>query len=128
MRMRLVLGSLLVALSVESLVALDNNDPNVGYQSVAEAWQALAQRAGVKATRYRQWTVIHTRTAQSSGRTRWAFVSAEHPAYPSVVRQDVVMKNERPTQVTRLLCEAQPSACETLYQALKADQVYFERP
>ena len=90
----------------------------IGYRSVRAARDALVARRDVVVSAERGWTLI--REPAAPGHTEWAFLAREHPAYPALVRRDVVLRAGTPTLVTRFLCEGARAACETLYARVRA--------
>ncbi len=93
-------------------------ESGIGYRSVREARDALAARDDVAVSSARGWTLV--REPAAPGHTEWAFLAREHPAYPALVRRDVVLRAGTPTLVTRFLCEGARAACETLYARVRA--------
>ncbi|MCB1746263.1 MAG: hypothetical protein H6977_10840 [Gammaproteobacteria bacterium] len=89
----------------------------IGYASVSSARSALLDRAGARVEAVRGWTVVD---AGGPAHTRWSFAPRAHPAYPALVRRDVVSRDGVPTLVTWFLCEGRRASCETLYAGLQA--------
>ncbi len=100
------------------LLAAQTTVSGIGYGSVRAARQALAAKPAVQTAEQRGWTIITDE--QGNDFTTWTFVPRAHPAYPSVVRRDIVYKNGNPTLITRMLCEAARGACDALYSRLQA--------
>lgn len=107
-------GCLVALLAAPFALAADG----IGFASVADARAMLDARGDVVAAMLDGWTVLEE--AAAPGRTQWAFVPPAHPAYPALVRRDVVMKAGVPTLVTRFLCEGRRAACERLYRRVRA--------
>jgi hypothetical protein len=93
-------------------------EAGIGYASVAVARTALVEAAGAAAVDIAGWTVVDD--AASPAHTRWSFAPRTHPAYPALVRRDVVVRDGVPTLVTWFLCEGRRAPCEALYAGLRA--------
>ena len=90
----------------------------IGYASVSAARQALAVKAAVQAADHGGWTIVTDQAGDAF--TTWTFAPKSHPAYPTVVRRDIVFKNRNPTLITRVMCESKRAACDSLYHRLHA--------
>ena len=82
----------------------------LGYATPAQAMTALRARPDVRFTEQRGWTVAEDRANQAV----WSFVPPGHPAYPAVVRRQIVQRNGSLLAVTQVLCGATKPACDTL--------------
>lgn len=89
----------------------------IGYRSVGAARAALANKPAVQTTTQAGWTIVTDE--QGNDFTTWTFAPRTHPAYPSVVRRDIVFKDGNPTLITRVLCEARRATCDALYSRLR---------
>ncbi len=107
-----------VLLLTPSLLAAQTTVSGIGYASVRAARQALAAKPAVQTAEHGGWTIITDE--QGDDFTTWTFAPKGHPAYPTVVRRDIVFKNGNPTLVTRVLCESKRGACDSLYSRLHA--------
>ncbi|MGE0485118.1 MAG: hypothetical protein AB7Q81_13325 [Gammaproteobacteria bacterium] len=96
-------------------------DAGIGYASVARARAALVEPAGARSVEIAGWTVVDD--AASPAHTRWSFAPRSHPAYPALVRRDLVQRDGVPTLVTWFLCEGRRAPCEALYAGLRAGSV-----
>jgi hypothetical protein len=108
----------LVLLSVPTLLVAQTTVSGIGYASVSAARKALAAKPQVQTADHAGWTIITDE--QGDGFTTWTFAPKGHPAYPTVVRRDIVLKNGDPTLVTHVLCESRRGACDALYNRLHA--------
>ncbi|MEQ8660713.1 MAG: hypothetical protein RLW62_07845 [Gammaproteobacteria bacterium] len=90
----------------------------IGHASVAAARAALDARGDVVTTVADGWTL--RREPPVRGGIEWAFVDPRHPAYPALVRREVMLKAGVATLVTRFLCEGRRAACEALYARVRA--------
>jgi len=110
------LGALL--LLCPALLAAQTTVSGIGYASVSAARKALAAKPEVETADHSGWTII---TEQGGDEfTTWTFAPKGHPAYPTLVRRDIVFKRGNPTLITRVLCESRRGACDSLYNRLRA--------
>lgn len=89
------------------------DQPAIGYASVAAALQAL--RADPTATERSQqgWTVFE----KARGLEFWTFTPESHPAYPSAARRIGYQDESGAWRVeTRILCEAPKAHCDALME------------
>ena len=87
-------------------------------RSVRQAYAALEARPAAVAYVANGWSVF---SDDSAGKHMlWSFAPPGDPAYPAVVRREVLMKNGLPTVITRFVCEGQRQSCERLYARLRA--------
>lgn len=93
---------------------------DIGYPSVAAARAALAAQPGTEQVEEAGWTHIDL-PAATGGVTRWSFVAPDQPAYPAVVRRDIVPRDGEPTLIVRFLCEGPRAACDALYAQVRRD-------
>lgn len=100
-----------------ALLAAQTTVSGIGYASVGAARKALSAKPEVATADHGGWTIITDEAGD--GFTTWTFAPKGHPAYPTLVRRDIVFKNGNPTLVTRVLCESKRGACDTLYTRLK---------
>lgn len=101
-------------------VAAQTTASGIGYASVAAARQAVLARPTVSnRAEQRGWLIVTDEPGDDF--TTWAFAPKGHPAYPTVVRRDIVFKNGNPTLVTRVHCESRQQACDALYARLRAE-------
>lgn len=97
--------------------AAQTSGSGIGYRSVSAARAALTSKPAAQTAEQAGWTIVTDEEGDDF--TTWTFAPRAHPAYPSVVRRDIVFKDGNPTLITRLLCEAQRGACDALYSRLR---------
>ena len=84
---------------------------------VAEARTALGKREGaVASTDELGWTVV----SEARTQTLWTFVPASHPAWPSLVRRQLVEREGTLFIEMETLCEAKQDACDLLEREFDA--------
>jgi len=118
LRHRHFLAALLL-LALPSGLLAQTTVSGIGYASVSAARKALAAKPAVATADHDGWTIVTDE--QGDDFTTWTFAPKGHPAYPTVVRRDIVFKNGNPTLVTRVLCESRRGACDSLYSRLHAE-------
>jgi len=101
-----------------ALHALDDAELEIGYESVTAAYKNLTDMPDASTERINGWTIIEFGTAGKQGHTIWSFVPVRHPAYPALVRRDVVLSDGEPAIATRLLCESSQAACDALFDSV----------
>lgn len=108
----------LVLFALPGLAFAQTTLSGIGYASVSAARKALTAKPAVAIADEGGWTIVTDE--QGEDFTTWTFAPKGHPAYPTVVRRDIVFKNGNPTLVTRVLCESRRGACDSLYSRLHA--------
>ena len=83
---------------------------SIGYPSVAAALEALQHKSGVKVSNPGGWTVIQ----DPSDQTIWSFTPPGHPAYPAVVRRQIVQSSAGISLKMNALCQAAKPPCDKL--------------
>lgn len=91
----------------------------LGFPSVQAAYTAVSSRPDVSVSEEDGWIRLDSST--EAGLISWSFLPRGHPAWPAVVRRDVLARAGIPTLVTRFVCEGHRAACEVLYARLRAD-------
>ncbi|MEP7155559.1 MAG: DUF4019 domain-containing protein [Betaproteobacteria bacterium] len=91
------------------------SEGDIGYPSVAAAFEALKAKPGVKPIDQGGWTII----AEDDGSTIWSFTPPGHAAYPAVVKRRLVKKGNDLTVDMAALCQAEKSACDKLVEEFK---------
>jgi hypothetical protein len=81
----------------------------IPYASAAAALEGLRAKRGVVFSNQGDWLI-----AKDTDGSMWSFTPANHPANPSVARRTLVEQNGRFRVETRLMCEAEWSACNKL--------------
>jgi hypothetical protein len=88
----------------------ESSETNIEYKSVADALQALRARPGVLLTTENGWLIATDEAAY----TIWSFAPSSYPAYPAVVKRQVIAKGSGSSMVMSVHCEASKSACDDL--------------
>lgn len=86
-----------------------SNSP-IGYESVAEALEALHSKKGVVFSQVNGWLVATDEAAF----TIWSFAPEGYPAYPAAVKRQVIPRGYASTIQMSVLCEAEKKACDDL--------------
>src|SRR5688572_12017310 len=99
------------ALAIAPLPGFAQPDPKagIGYPSVAAALSALRAKPGVKFSTQDGWTI-----ANDTDGAIWSFTPANHYANPAVGRRAIREQGGSFSVETRILCQAQKSACDRL--------------
>ena len=82
----------------------------IGYPSVAAALEALHVRPNVVFTTKDGWVIATDEAAY----TVWSFAPPNYPAYPAVVKRQVISEPTGSSIQTSVQCEASKSACDDL--------------
>lgn len=82
----------------------------IEYPSVADALKALHSKPDVVFTTVNGWTIATDEAAY----TIWSFAPLTYPAYPAVVRRQVVAKGSSSLISMAVECEASKAACDEL--------------
>ena len=82
----------------------------VGYEIVAEALKDLRSKSGVVFTTENGWLIATNEAAY----TIWSFAPQDYPAYPAVVKRQVVARGSGSSIHMNVLCEATKAACDDL--------------
>jgi hypothetical protein len=85
-------------------------ETTIEYPSVAAALQALHARPGVVFTTESGWTIATDEAAY----TIWSFAPPSYPAYPAVVKRQVIPQGTGSSIVMSVHCEASKTACDDL--------------
>jgi hypothetical protein len=87
-----------------------------GYPNVQAAFEGLKARKDVRMTSQDGWTIIE----DPVNSTLWSFVPAGHPAYPAVIRRQLVEREGRKAVGMSALCQAPRAACDKLMEEMRA--------
>jgi hypothetical protein len=98
------------------LAPLPEQSGSIGYASVADALAALRAQPGVTFAAERGWTIATDRAAQAI----WSFAPADHAAYPSAVKRQVVDNGGKVSVEMKVLCQASKAACDDLVREFDA--------
>jgi hypothetical protein len=96
---------------------------SIGYPTVAAALEALRARPGVVFTIENGWTIATDEAAY----TIWSFARQGYPAYPAVVKRQVVRRGTTIGTEMNVLCEATKAACDDLVRTF-AQLTGFDLP
>ena len=89
----------------------------IEYKTVAEAYDALQQRKDLqKSTDGNGWLRLSSEHSPST----WYFAPANDPAYPAVVKQDMIDRSDGIYIATGIKCEGPDEACKTLARRFEA--------
>jgi len=88
-----------------------------GYPSVQAAFEALKARKDVRMTSQDGWTIIE----DPVNSTLWSFVPASNPAYPAVIRRQIVEREGRKAVGMSALCQGPRAACDKLVEEMRAN-------
>jgi hypothetical protein len=87
-----------------------------GYPTVQAAFEGLKARRDVKMTSQDGWTIIE----DPVNSILWSFVPANHPAYPAVIRRQIVDREGRNAVGMSALCQGPRPACDKLVEEMRA--------
>ncbi|MDI6625478.1 MAG: hypothetical protein QME55_12165 [Brevundimonas sp.] len=112
---RAVAGLLAVSLAAPALASGQSalpeaSGPTIEYETVAAAREALRSKGGVGFTIVNGWEVATDEAAL----TIWSFSPSDYPAYPAVVKRQVVEEGGQVSITMSIHCEASKSACDEL--------------
>ena len=86
------------------------SDSWIEYPNVASAWEALSSRDDIEIRSENGWQIV----IDQSARTIWSFSPPDYPAYPAVVKRQVVPVGNRSDVRMSINCEASKEACDNL--------------
>jgi hypothetical protein len=84
--------------------------PVIGYPSVSSALQGLHSRPDVVFSTERGWIIA----TDEKHYTIWSFAPPNYPAYPAVVKRQVIPEGTGSSIEMSVECEASKSACDDL--------------
>lgn len=111
-----IAGLLALSLAVPALASSRQSalpeapGPTIEYETVAAAQHALRRKAGVVVTTENGWEIANDEAAL----TIWSFSPRGYPAYPAVVKRQVVEDGGQVSIRMSVHCEASKSACDEL--------------
>jgi len=94
----------------DSAPPLPEQSSSVGYSTVGAALRALKSRPGVQFATQAGWTIA----TDEAAKTIWSFAPASDPAYPAVVKREVVQTGTVIEMKMSVLCGASKPACDNL--------------
>jgi len=87
-----------------------------GYPTVQAAFEGLKARPGVRMRVHEGWTIID----DTPNQTLWSFAPPEHPAYPAVIRRQIIEREGRKSVGMSALCQGPRAACDKLVEEMRA--------
>jgi len=103
-------------MAVAQLRPLPESDRSVGYDTVAQALEALSSDPGVRWTTENSWPIATDEARLSI----WSFAPPGYPAYPAVVLRRVTPRGSGSAIEMSVLCEASKTACDDLVRTFAA--------
>jgi len=88
---------------------------SIGYPSVDAALAALHSKPGVVFTNQGGWTIADDDATQ----TIWSFSPPDYPAYPAVVKRQVIEKDGAVSIQMSVLCGASKQVCDDLVRTFE---------
>jgi hypothetical protein len=88
---------------------------SIGYPTVAAALADLPSRPGVTMSEQAGWTVA----TDARSRTLWSFAPVGHPAYPAMVKRQILSTDHGVDMKMEVLCEADKAPCDDLVRTFQ---------
>ena len=88
----------------------------IGYESVEAALAALKRKHGVTFSTENGWTIASDRKEL----TIWSFAPATNPAYPAVVKRQLVPSGEGMEVKMSVMCKGAKADCDALVRSYNA--------
>jgi hypothetical protein len=85
-------------------------ESSIGYPSVEAAQNALSKKTGIILTRENGWLIA----TDKANLTIWSFAPKSYPAYPAVVKRQVVAGAKGSSVTMKVQCESSKVACDDL--------------
>ena len=102
------------AIATQTMGPIPQRAPvSVGYPTVAAALSDLKARKDVTISESDGWTVV----SDAADGIVWSFAPQSHPAYPAVVKREIVQTGKSVSIGMSVLCEAAKGPCEELEQS-----------
>ena len=115
-RIGIVLVALLYLPAVGAQQAVESSP--IGYATIAEALAALKSDPGAGMKLHEGWTIFNQK---GDGKyILWSFTPEGHPAHPSVVRREVVKKEDEILIKMDALCDSSQLYCDMLIEQFKS--------
>ena len=105
-----VTGLLIFGFCLSALAS--DKKSSIGYDSVESAKEALKNDPNATFDVHEGWDVA-TQTGDKMY-VMWTFPPLGHPAYPSVVRREILEKNEKVQLEMKVFCQAKKADCDKL--------------
>jgi len=96
---------------------------SIEYESVDAALNDLGSRPGIERSTQNGWSIA----ADAAARTVWSFAPPGHPAYPAVVKRQVVQNGADVEIAMAVRCEAAKPDCDDLVRTF-AEMNGFQPP
>jgi hypothetical protein len=84
----------------------------IGYETVEQAFKALQADSAAGMQEYEGWTLFSQKA--NGVYILWSFTPEFHPAHPSVVRREIVKKNDQVNIRMDALCQSAREYCDLL--------------
>jgi hypothetical protein len=94
----------------ETAPPLETERSDIGFPDVASAWAKLSVRDDVEIRQENGWPIV----VDNGSMTIWSFSPPDYPAYPAVVKRQVVPVGNVSDVRMSILCEASKEACDDL--------------
>ena len=89
----------------------------IGYATIEEAFNALKADPAVGMQEYEGWTIFNQK---GDGKyILWSFTPDDHPAHPSVIRREIVKKDDQILIKMDALCNSNQLDCDLLIDQFK---------
>ncbi len=105
-------SSIALALLLSCSTGWSQDEPSIGYASVAEALEALSEDPDVTVRQEEDWTIAESQEGDDI--ILWTFTSSIHAAHPSAVKRIVYRKDGDYMLEMMVLCEAEQDDCDEL--------------
>ena len=89
----------------------------VGYATVEAAHRALEQDESASSSEYEGWLIFNQKL--DGKYVLWSFTPMLHPANPSVVKREIVSRDQQIFIEMSALCESEKEQCDKLIEEFK---------
>ena len=89
----------------------------VGYATVEAAHRALEQDESASSSEYEGWLIFNQKL--DGKYVLWSFTPMLHPANPSVVKREIVSRDQQIFIEMSALCESEKTYCDELIEEFK---------
>jgi hypothetical protein len=109
---------LIALLYLPALAAQQATEPSpIGYATIEEAFETLKADPGAGMKEHEGWTMFNQK---ADGKyILWSFTPVGHPAYPAVIRREVVRKGDEVFINMDALCHSNQLDCDLLIEQFK---------
>lgn len=108
-------GLLIPNIVIARQVPLAEQPTSIGYPTVSAALADLSSRPGVTMSEQAGWTVA----TDAPSRTLWSFAPVGHPAYPALVKRQILSTDHGVDMKMEVLCEADKGPCDDLVRTFQ---------